>query len=380
MDYLGDLFTVTEPDAPVLHCWMLINAVPRLKEIAAYLEQMLHPLEKVIENWGTLTDEEIDTIINYIIDGDFEGLLDWLKTRFPSEPPSELEAALQEFLYGYYNLAVGKANTLAIEIVAEEYLTLPAGMKIQYKTSREATEATIYTLGETYQLYHWEERVFDDGEYVWQVWVELYYKDITEDVDTWQYARAIAEAFKESKYGATIAITYCTFFGDNETFYEVAFEDTFWATIGSRRETFLPEPNHYYDHYVNASLVHVTDPVTRGGIYGAYFTEDWEYHTDDPLTMGTPWAGDAGERPYNDDLYNWINVTVNPPGFTDLEHQFLLTMKCRHVFYGYGKDPGADPKPKIPTSPVAGLFGGVLGGAVPPLAMIFKPLFGKDQD
>lgn len=363
-DYLGDFFTVTIPDATSLHCWRLINVVPRLKEIATYLEQMLHPLASVISGWDTLTPEEIDTVVNYIFNGDITGLIAWLKIKFPTAPPNQIEGACQNFLYGYYNLSISFANTLAIEIVAEEYSTLPEGMKIQYKASRDAKTSTIYELGDTYLLSSWEHRIFSDGALSFEVWGEFWYTSVWEDVVTWDYARQVAEAFKASKYGATIQARYNYYpFEDNATFYTVSYEDTFWATIGSRRETFLPEPIHYYDHYVNPALLMTTDPTTRGGIYSAYFTPEWQYHTDHPETMGNPWAGDEEERPYDDDLYNWINITVNPPGFTDQEHQFLLTMQCDWTIHGYGRDPRAIP-------PVFGGRPGLLSGGILSLASL----------
>jgi hypothetical protein len=348
MDYIGDFFTVTEPDAPSLHCWRLINVVPRLQEIAAYLEAILYPLENGLANWDNLTDEQKTTIFEFILNADWSGLQNYLELLFPTEPPSNIEALIQNYLYGYYNLAVAKSSSLAIEIVAEEYGSLEPGMKIQYKTSRTATEASIRTLEDFYYLQRWEHRVFQTGELAYEIWGEFWYTNYNETVQTWQYARATAEAFRDSKFGAVMTVEYNTYGGDNDTYYIISYEDTYWAQIGARREVFLPVPTHYYTHYVDPALIHTTDPDTRGGIYSNYNTAGWEYTTQHPETMGNPWAGDAGERPYDDDLYNWINQTVNPPGYTDLIHEFLLTSQCLHIISGYGKDPAAEPRPFVP--------------------------------
>lgn len=360
-DYIGDFFTTTEPDATYLHCWRLINAVPRLQEIAAFLTAILHPLEKELSGWSGLTEGQKVTIFEYILNADWSGLQAYLETLFPSEPPSKISSLIETFLYGYYNLAVAQANTLAIEITAEEYLTLASGMKIQYKATRTSVESEIKTLGDTYELLSWEHRVFNDGTFSYEIWGEFYYQNISEDLYTWQYARAVAEGVKAAHYQAEITVAYNEHFGDNETFYTVTWDETLWTPIGTRREVFLPVPTHYYSHYVNPALIMCTDPTTRGGIYSAYDTVDWEYVTDHPDTMGNPWAGDEGERPYDDDLYNWINTTVNPPGFTDLSHEFLLTTHCIYIVYGQGKDPAAEPRPVAPQGGVIPLG---IGGAL----------------
>lgn len=371
MDYIGDFFTVTVPDATYLHCWRLINVVPRLQEIAAYMKAILYPFEAGLTGWNALTDEQKTSVFEYILNADWSGLQDYLETLFPTEPPSNIEALIEQYLYGYYNLAVASANTLAIEIVASEYEILPEGTIMQYKPTRTTIGSSNVTLGQTYVLERWEHRIFDDGSLAYEVWGEFWYRSINEDIPTWQYARSTAEAVRDSKYGAIMTLVYYSSGAfEGSTHYVVSYEDTYWATIGSRRETFLPLPDHYYDHYVDPSLIITTDPVTRGGIYSAYGGLDWEYHTDHPETMGNPWAGDEGERPYDDDLYNWISQTINPPGYTDLIHEFLLTVQATYIIGGYGKDPAADPRPVIPTS--GGLPLGLTGfpGSVNPLGQL----------
>jgi hypothetical protein len=196
---------------------------------------------------------------------------------------------------------------------------------------------------------------------------------MTGEIWTWQTAKSYAEANKDA-FGGTIEVIGPTPYGDDNTWYKHTYESVFWETIGTRREDF-GGAEHTYDHDVNPHLIFTTDPITRGGMYDNYNSSSWEYHTIHPENMGIPWAGDEGHRPYSDDLYNWQNVTVNPPGFTDLTHEFLLTSQVIEYFYGEGRDPEVYARNKAlgrgfglglggeTTSPLSGLS---------PLAAIFR--------
>lgn len=342
MGFSTDFFTVDIPDQDTLVFYRLVNVVPRLKEIQGWLDFLLGPLANGIGNFGNLTEAERLTIIDYLLNHNWTGLKTYLESKFPEEDPDDLQQLIETFLYGYYFDTLEIANSLAIGIDAEAYQIIPEGTKVQYRPTRTSKASTIYTLGNIYELTRWRKQIFNDGTFSYEVWAVFYYTNTwTGDVPTWQYQKSAAAANKAA-FGGTIIVQGPTIFGDDNTFYIHEYESSWWEQIAARRETFLPIPNHYYDHDVTANMLFVTDPATRGGIYPAFLGPDWEAHTDHPDTMGNPWPGDAGEKPYDDDLYNWINTTVNPPGFTDLTAEFLLSsVSVKEIFYGEGRDPQA---------------------------------------
>lgn len=375
MGFSIDFFTTDIPDQDTLVFYRLVNVVPRLKEIQQWLDWLLDPFDRGIATWSTTTEEERLNCIDYITDHDWDGLATYVGTLFPDELPEDIEQIIEEFLYGYYFDTLEVANTLAIGIDADSYQYLYAGMKVQYKPSRVSKDSTIYTLGNRYELVRWRKQVDDRNPLYYEVWAVFYYENIdTGQVYTWQYMKDWAKA-NRAAFGGEIHIRKATGnYGPDNTFYVHTYESTWWAAIGTRRETFLPVPTHYYDHDVDPSLIYTTDPATRGGMYSAYTGGSWEYHTDHPDTMGTPWAGDEGEKTYDDDWYDWVNVTVNPPGFTDLTHNFLLNVKVEETFWGEGKDPSVYYPPGGGIPPI---LGGVHGGHLPLRGLV--PIFRRKK-
>jgi len=339
MSFSTDFFTTDIPDQDHLVFYRLVNVVPRLKEIQSWLDWLLDPFDRGLSGWAAKTKAEKDAAIPFIIEHDYDGLQTYIEGLFPTELPADIEQIIEQFLYGYYFDTLEVSNTLAIDIDANAYQTLYSGMKVQYKPSRVSKTPTLYTLGNNYELDRWRKIQFDDNPLYYEVWAVFYYTNtFTADPKTWQYQKSAAAA-NQAAFGGTITVIGPTVFGDDNTFYEHNYVGAHWAMIGTRRETFLPIPNHYYDHDVDPTMIFTTAPATRGGIYDSYLGDDWEAHTDHPLTMGNPWAGDEGERPFTDNLYNWISSTVNPPGFTDLTHEFLLAYDIKEIFYGEGRDP-----------------------------------------
>jgi hypothetical protein len=339
MGFSTDFFTVDIPDQDTLVFYRLVNIVPRLKEIQGWLDWLLDPFDRGLSGWASKTKAEKDAAIPYILEHDYDGLQTYIEGLFPTELPADIQQIIENFLYGYYFDTLEVSNTLSIDIDANAYQTLPSGMKVQYKPSRTSKTVTMYTLGNDYNLVRWRKLTFEATPAYYEVWAVLYYDNVwTAEVKTWQYQKSSAAA-NQAAFGGTITLQGPTIFGDDNTFYEHNYTGAHWATIGIRRETFLPLGTHYYDHDVNPQLIFTTDPATRGGIYASYLSDDWEYHTDHPETMGNPWAGDDGERPFPDNLYNWISSTVNPPGYTDLSHEFLMAYDIKEIFYGEGRDP-----------------------------------------
>lgn len=364
MGFSTDFFTTDIPDQDTLVFYRLVNVVPRLKEIQGWLDWLLDPFDRGIATWSTTTEEERLQCVDYITDHDWESLQTYVEGLFPTKLPADIEQIITEFLYGYYFDTLEVSNTLAIDIDANAYLTLYDGMKVQYKPSRTSKTVTMYTLGANYILTRWRKLIDDRNPLYYEVWAVMYYDNIeTADVKTWQYQKSSAIA-NQAAFGGTIQIQGPTVFGDDNTFYIHSYDQAWWAAIGTRRETFLPVPTHYYDHDVDPSLLYTTDPTTRGGIYAAYLSEDWKYHTDHPDTMGNPWAGDEDEKPFNDDLYNWVSSTVNPPGFTDLTHEFLLNVKVEEIFYGEGRDPEIYGR-GLSTGTTPGILTGIMGLGLP---------------
>jgi len=364
MGFSTDFFTVDIPDQDHLVFYRLVNVVFRLKEISEWLEWILDPLARDITDFDDATEAEKDQMVDYILAHNWTDLQTHLETVFPGEDTSDLEQWIERFLLGYYYDTLEISNTLAIDIDHELYSYIPSGTKVQYKASRTSKDSTIYTLGDSYELTRWRKQRFNDNPVFYEVWAVFYYDNIsTTSPPSWQYQKSSAEANKVA-FGGKIQIVSPTAYDENSTYYIHTYDLSWWAAIGERRETFLPVPNHYYDHNVDPTLIFTTDPATRGGIYGKYLSSDWEYHTDHPDTMGNPWAGDAGAKPYDDDYYNWNSTTVNPPGFTDLNHEFLLSVEVEEIFYGEGRDPEVY-APRFSTGSTPGVLTGLHGTGLP---------------
>lgn len=376
-DYTSDFFTTTYPPAEWLVCYHKIAAVPRLKEIVTWLNFMLGPLIKIINDIQGLSTSEKIAIVDYILNGDWEGLKDYIETLYPSVPPATIEAAVQEYLYGYYHRSIAQAASLCKDIIISEYEYLYAGMTLQYKTSYMAEESEIVTIDEDYILERYDLRTLPLGEFVYEYYLEMWFHNVEYDRSTWEDVKWQLEYF-QSLYGGVLIYEIVSHGGVPSTQYALTLEWVFDATIGGRVLNFSDLEHVYYSHYVEPALVFATDPDTRGGIYSAYFGEEWSKETEHPDTMGNPWPGDEDEKPYPEEYYDWENITVNPPGFTR-ETAYVECHTIRKILWiGEGEDPGPPSVPLLPSSPISGPLG---GGKIhtplktlSPLAAIFRRL------